>query len=93
MACSMPIIGYPADYELMVRFLARHKARYAYLPEVIVKMRVGGASTRGLRSTWILNREILRACAENDISLYSAPLKVRFFELFADYSRHSTSSR
>ena len=25
--------------------------------------------------------------------LYSAPLKVRFFELFADYSRHSTSFR
>lgn len=56
-----------ADYELMARFLARHKARYAYLPEVIVKMRLGGVSTRSLRSTWILNREILRACAENDI--------------------------
>ena len=56
-----------ADYELMARFLARHKVRYAYLPEVIVKMRVGGASTRSLRSTWILNREILRACAENGI--------------------------
>jgi len=56
-----------ADYELTARFLARHKVRYAYLPEVIVKMRVGGVSTRSLRSTWILNREILRACAENGI--------------------------
>ena len=56
-----------ADYELMARFLARHKVRYAYLPEVIVKMRAGGVSTRSLRSTWILNREILRACAENGI--------------------------
>ena len=54
-----------ADYELAARFLARHKVRYAYLPEVIVKMRVGGASTRGLRST--LNREILRACTEDGI--------------------------
>ena len=56
-----------ADYELTARFLARHKVRYAYLPEVIVKMRAGGVSTRSLRSTWILNREILRACAENGI--------------------------
>ncbi|MDD5226634.1 MAG: glycosyltransferase family 2 protein [Candidatus Omnitrophica bacterium] len=56
-----------ADYELMARFLARNKARYVYLPEVIVRMRTGGLSTRNLRSNWILNREILRACAENGI--------------------------
>ena len=56
-----------ADYELTARFLARYKVRYAYLPEVIVKMRTGGVSTHSLRSTWILNREILRACAENGI--------------------------
>ena len=56
-----------ADYELTARFLARHQARYVYLPEVIVRMRTGGVSTRNLRSNWILNREILRACNENDI--------------------------
>lgn len=57
-----------ADYELTARFLARHKVSYAYLPEVIVHMRTGGVSTRSLRSNWILNREILRACAENGIN-------------------------
>lgn len=56
-----------ADYELTARFLVRHRVRYVYLPEVLVKMRTGGVSTRSLKSNWILNREILRACAENGI--------------------------
>ncbi len=57
-----------ADYELTARFLARYKVRYVYLPEVLVRMRTGGISTRNLKSNWILNQEILRACAENGIS-------------------------
>jgi glycosyltransferase involved in cell wall biosynthesis len=68
-----------ADYELTARFLARHKVRYAYLPEVIVKMRAGGVSTRDLRSTWILNREILRACAENGISTNMLKVYSKYF--------------
>lgn len=57
-----------ADFELTARLLFHHRVRYAYLPEVLVRMRTGGVSTRNLKSTWILNREILRACAENGIS-------------------------
>jgi len=56
-----------ADFELLARFLARHRIAYRYLPEVIVKMRTGGVSTRGLTSNLVLNREILRACRENGI--------------------------
>lgn len=63
-----------ADFELMARFLVRHKTRYIYLPEVIVRMRTGGISTRSLKSNWTLNKEILRACAENGIP--TSPLKV-----------------
>jgi glycosyltransferase involved in cell wall biosynthesis len=69
-----------ADYELMARFLAHYKVRYAYLPDVIVKMRTGGTSTRGPRSTWILNREILRACAENGI-------KTNILKVYSKYFR------
>jgi hypothetical protein len=42
--------------------------RYVYLPQVLVKMRLGGVSTRGWRSTLTLNREVLRACRENGIA-------------------------
>jgi len=35
-----------ADYEVMLRFLHRYKISTAYLPEVLVKMRLGGLSNR-----------------------------------------------
>jgi hypothetical protein len=56
-----------ADYELMVRFLAKHQISYSHLDEVTVKMRTGGISSRSLKNYWILNREIVRACRENGI--------------------------
>jgi glycosyltransferase involved in cell wall biosynthesis len=68
-----------ADYELTARFLARHQVKYVYLPEVIVKMRTGGVSTRSLRSNWILNREILRACSENGISTNMLKVYSKYF--------------
>lgn len=76
-----------ADYELTARFLARHKVRYTYLPEVLVRMRTGGASTRNLQSNWILNREILRACSDNGISTNIMKVYSKYFrkvmQLFA----------
>lgn len=56
-----------ADFELLTRFLVNERVSYSYLPEVIVKMRTGGVSTRNLKSNWILNKEIVRACTENGI--------------------------
>jgi glycosyltransferase involved in cell wall biosynthesis len=67
-----------ADYEMTTRLLARHKVSYTYMPEVIVRMRTGGVSTRSLKSNLILNREILRACAENDI-------KTNYFKVYSKY--------
>jgi glycosyltransferase len=37
-------LGSSADYELMLRFLLKHEANTVYIPEVLVKMRTGGAS-------------------------------------------------
>jgi len=56
-----------ADYELLVRFLARYGVSYFYLNEVIIKMRIGGVSTSGMKSNFILNKEIIRACRENNV--------------------------
>jgi len=57
-----------ADYELLVRFLKKYKISYYYLNEIIVKMRTGGVSTSGLKSNYILNKEIIQACKENGVS-------------------------
>lgn len=55
------------DYELLVRFLGKYAISYFYLQLPIVKMRMGGVSTTNFRSNLVINREILRACAENGI--------------------------
>lgn len=55
------------DYEFVARIFKDADLRYRYLPEVLVRMRTGGVSTRGWRSTLLLNREVLRACRENGI--------------------------
>lgn len=67
-----------ADFELLVRFMAKHRISCQYYPDVIVKMRTGGLSTRSLKSNWILNKEIVRACAENEI-------KTNLFKVYTKY--------
>lgn len=75
-----------ADYEMVARLFWKHQIRYKYIPDVLVKMRMGGVSTSGVRSNYILSKEIVRACKENDIStslprvLLKYPLKI--MELF-----------
>ncbi|UZE29969.1 glycosyltransferase family 2 protein [Pseudomonas asplenii] len=56
-----------ADYEFFVRFFLIHRLGYSYLNKVLVRMRAGGASTAGLRSSLRLNREIVGACRSNGV--------------------------
>ncbi|PRY88361.1 glycosyltransferase family 2 protein [Mongoliibacter ruber] len=56
-----------ADYELLIRFLLKNSINWKYLPLITTKMRMGGASTSGLKSLITLNKEILRACKENGV--------------------------
>jgi len=67
-----------ADYELLLRFLATYKISYSYIPKVLIKMRTGGVSTNNLKSNWVLNREIVRACGENGIH-------TNLFKVFTKY--------
>lgn len=43
-------LGTSADYELMLRLLLKHGVTSAYIPEVLVKMRIGGMSNSTLRA-------------------------------------------
>lgn len=67
-----------ADFEFVARVFSRGDIRYAHMPQVLVKMRTGGISTRGWRSTLILNREVLRACRENGI-------RSNYFKILSKY--------
>lgn len=55
------------DFEFIARVFSKQRLRYRHLDEVLVKMRIGGVSTGGIRSTIRLNREVLRACRQNGI--------------------------
>jgi glycosyltransferase involved in cell wall biosynthesis len=56
------------DFEWIARAFRDGSIRYRYLPEVLVRMRIGGISTGGWRNTILLNREVIRACRTNGIS-------------------------
>ncbi|MDR0605633.1 MAG: glycosyltransferase [Bacteroidales bacterium] len=56
-----------ADFDLMVRFIYKHKIRYKYIPVDFVTMRIGGASTKNIKSRWVLNKEDIRICRKHGI--------------------------
>lgn len=56
-----------ADFEIFVRWLLVHRLNYLRMNRVLVRMRIGGLSTSGLRSSLFLNREIAKACKSNGI--------------------------
>lgn len=45
-----------ADYEFMLRYLLKYQVKAVYIPEVLVKMRIGGKSNLSLRQRLIANR-------------------------------------
>lgn len=63
-----------ADVELMMRFLEVHQVRVQYIPEVLVKMRMGGTTNRSLGNIVKQNQEILRAL--NAHGLHSSILRL-----------------
>ena len=63
-----------ADYEQMLRLIHRHQFTLQYLPEVFVRMRVGGVSNRSLSNIIKANRECMRAWRDNGLN--ASPLLV-----------------
>lgn len=64
-----------ADYELMLRLLYKHKIKTAYLPEYLVKMRMGGQSNVTTKNRILANMEDRKAWEVNGLKPY-------FFTLF-----------
>ena len=56
-----------ADFELMLRFLEKHRCSSKYINRVFVKMRLGGESTGSLSKIIIGNKNIIRAFKKNGI--------------------------
>ena len=67
-------LGSAADYECMLRLLYRHQIQSQYIPQILVKMRVGGQSNASLKNRFAANREDYRAWKENG---YRPPFGLR----------------
>jgi glycosyltransferase involved in cell wall biosynthesis len=73
-----------SDFEMLARLLLKHHITWAFIDEITVKMRSGGLSSRGLKSNWVANREIVRACEESglytNIFILMLKLPIRLLE-------------
>ena len=59
--------GIAADYDFMLRMLGKYKISTSYLPKVLYKMRVGGASNRSLKNIIQKSLEDIKALNNNNI--------------------------
>lgn len=62
-------LGLAADFDLMLRLLERHHLKSVYIPQVSVRMRVGGVSNRSIRNIVQQNIDIVRSCRKNRVSV------------------------
>jgi glycosyltransferase involved in cell wall biosynthesis len=67
-----------SDFDMVLRIFSLPNTSFTYLKEEIVKMRLGGVSTSGFMSNYILNKEILESCKKNGI-------KANWFSILSKY--------
>jgi glycosyltransferase involved in cell wall biosynthesis len=83
-----PTYKIAGDFEFMARIFKNGDLNFRYSPEVMVRMQMGGESTKGLRRTLILLRENLRACRQNGIDTNYLRLISRLPKKLLEYFFH-----
>jgi glycosyltransferase involved in cell wall biosynthesis len=78
-----------ADKEIMMRFLEVHRINAQYIPEVWVKMRLGGVTNKNLKNILLQNLETFKSLHKNNLPL--KPIKYIFFK-FVMYSKQCLKS-
>lgn len=58
-----------ADVELMMRFLEVARISTIYIPRVLVRMRLGGATNKNVQNISRQNKEVLRALADHGLKV------------------------
>ena len=70
-----------SDVELMMRFLEIHKVKSLYVPEIWIKMRMGGTTNQNLKNIWLQNKEILNSFYKN--GLYINPISFFIYKIIS----------
>ncbi len=64
-----------SDVDLMIRFLEVHNIQCLYIPDIWVKMRMGGTTNKSLKNIFLQNQEIILS-----LKKYNLPInKIDFF--------------
>lgn len=74
-----------ADYELMLRFIHKYQIKLAYVPEVLVKMRTGGASNASFGARWRANRKDREAWTVNELTPFWFTLQLKPLRKITQY--------
>ena len=64
-----------ADYDFMLRIFKDTELKFGYLPKVVTKMRVGGASNRSLKNIIKKSKEDYRAIRSNNVGNFLTLIK------------------
>lgn len=78
-----------ADYEIMFRFLHKHHITTAYIPAILVKMRLGGSSNRSVSNVIKQNMEIARILNRNGLKMSPTFLYHKFINRISQFGKHS----
>lgn len=76
-----------ADFELMLRFVEKYHIRLAYLEEPLVRMRLGGATSKSIHNVIKQNKECMRAFKENGLPVSPLYPFFRFLPKIKQYLR------
>jgi glycosyltransferase involved in cell wall biosynthesis len=89
-ACGPYDLSFPlaADYEFMLRVLIKHKKSFAYLPIVLVRMRMGGASNSSLLSRKQSFKENKAAWSHNGLKPRFYTIYLKVFRKLSQYFFH-----
>ena len=74
------------DFELMMRFLEKHRIKSKYIPKTLVNMKIGGVSNRSLKSKLDILKEEFRAFEQNGFKInklsyiYNKSKKIKDFK-------------
>jgi glycosyltransferase involved in cell wall biosynthesis len=67
-------LGSAADYEIMLRFLLKHRLKAVYIPQVLVHMRTGGVSNATVANRLKANKMDRKAWSVNGLRPYPCTL-------------------
>lgn len=76
-----------ADFELMLRFVERYHIKLAYLDECLVRMRLGGATSKNLKNIYRQNKECYNAFKNNGIKCTPFYIFYRFLPKIKQFFR------